>query len=83
MALSRGASSLSLPPITAADAAAGGSPSSSSAAAEDPMKRAPPGCVRSTFRAPSVADPSPLWAAQWPHDDVKIWVGTYNVSKVR
>jgi hypothetical protein len=92
-ALTRGASSLSLPPVTAGpdgttlvtspgplSPGAGGTGVSGDAS--DPMKRAPPGTVRSTFRAPSVADPSPLWAAGWPHDDVKLWVGTYNVSKV-
>jgi hypothetical protein len=42
--------------------------------------RAPVGCVRSTFRQPSSADYSSLWSVQWPHDDVKVWVGTYNVS---
>ena len=42
--------------------------------------RAPVGSVRSTFRQPSSADYSSIWSAQWPHDDVKVWVGTYNVS---
>lgn len=42
--------------------------------------KAPAGTVRSTFRQPTVADTSWLWGAQWPHDDVKVWVGTYNVS---
>jgi hypothetical protein len=42
--------------------------------------RSPPGTVRSTFRQPSVADTSWLWGAQWPHDDVKVWVGSFNVS---
>ena len=42
--------------------------------------RAPAGNVRATFRPPSSADTSWLWGAQWPHDDVKVWCGSYNVS---
>lgn len=93
-ALSRGMSSASLtgpasgslppPPPPSADSplSPGGSSSPTAAVIElDPMKRSPPGTVRSTFRAPSVADASPLWGASWPHDDVKIWVGTYNISQ--
>jgi hypothetical protein len=44
------------------------------------ISRAPPGNVRSTFRAPSVADTTSLWHQTWPHDTTGIWVGTYNVS---
>ena len=44
------------------------------------ISKAAPGSVRSTFRAPSTGDVSGLWSASWPHDDVKVWVGTYNLS---
>ena len=87
-ALSRGMSSASLtgPALPPPPPAPGGdsplaSPSAAAPELLDPMKRSPPGTVRSTFRAPSMADPSPLWAASWPHDDVKVWVGTFNISQ--
>jgi len=36
--------------------------------------------ARSTVRMPSIVDTAPLWGHPWPLDDVKVWVGTYNVS---
>lgn len=46
------------------------SPSTADAAA------LPGSCVR----MPSFVDTSVLWSRLWPHDEVRLWVGTYNVS---
>ena len=53
-----------------------GSGSAPLSAADDvaSISKATPGNVRSTFRAPSVGDMSSLWAATWPHDDIKVSV---------